>query len=92
MIWIPFGLSVLISAVGIGRQAWRDEHATWWAATIPMDEFGKLVSHVDIVLAPYYLFMRGWMALFGDSVLAMRLPSLLAMGAAAALTAALGKR
>jgi mannosyltransferase len=89
---VPFGLTLLLGAAGITRQAWRDEHATWWASTISFDDFLKLVSHVDIVLAPYYLFMRLWIGVAGDSVVMMRLPSLLAMATAACLTAVLGTR
>lgn len=36
--------------------------------------------------------MHGWIAVFGDSVVALRLPSSLAMGGAAALTTRLGAR
>ncbi|WP_020525973.1 glycosyltransferase family 39 protein [Catelliglobosispora koreensis] len=89
---IPFALTFALGAIGITRQAWRDEHATWWASTIPFDDFLRLVSHVDIVLAPYYLLMRLWITVFGDSVIAMRVPSLLAMAVAASLTAALGAK
>jgi mannosyltransferase len=89
---VPFLVTLVVGAVGITRQAWRDEHSTWWAATIPLPDLGSLLSHVDIVLAPYYVFMRGWIFVFGDSVVALRLPSLLAMAAAAGLTAMVGER
>ncbi|HCT76483.1 MAG TPA: hypothetical protein DGG94_03895 [Micromonosporaceae bacterium] len=89
---VPFVLALLVGAIGITRQAWRDEHATWWAATIPWHEFASQMSHVDIVLAPYYLFMRAWIFVAGDSVVAMRVPSLLAMAIAAGLTGVLGAR
>lgn len=89
---VPFLVTLVVGAVGITRQAWRDEHSTWWAATIPLPDLGSLLSHVDIVLAPYYAFMRVWIAVAGDSVVALRLPSLLAMAAAAGLTAMVGER
>ncbi len=89
---VPFALALLVGAIGITRQAWRDEHATWWAATIAWPDFLSLLSRVDIVLAPYYLFMRPWVAIFGDSVVALRLPSLLAMATAAGLVGVLGTR
>ncbi len=47
---------------------------------------------MDIVLAPYYVFMRGWILVFGDSVVALRVPSLIAMACAAGLTGVLGAR
>ena len=83
---VPFLTALVIGAVGMTRQAWRDEHSTWRAATIPLPDLRSLLSHVDIVLAPYYIFMRGWIAVFGDSVVAMRVPSLLAMATAAGLS------
>jgi mannosyltransferase len=57
---------------------------------MPLPALREHLSQVDIVLLPYYAFMRAWIAVFGDSVVAMRLPSLLAMAGAAALTAVLG--
>lgn len=93
MTWVlPALLTLLLGSIGINRQAWRDEHATWQAATIPLSELGGYLAQKDIVIAPYYLLMRGWIALFGDSVVAMRLPSLLAMAACAGLVGLLGER
>jgi mannosyltransferase len=89
---LPALLTLTLGVVGLGRQAWRDEHATWYAATLPWDALVSRLSQVDIVLLPYYLLMRPWIAVFGDSVLAMRLPSLLAMACAAGLTGWLGSR
>ncbi len=74
------------------RQPWRDEHATWWAATIPLDDLWRLLGNVDAVFAPYYLLMRGWTSLFGSSSFALRVPSALAMSVAAAWLVMLGRR
>ncbi len=91
MTWaIPALLAIALGTIGITRQAWRDEHATWHAATMPVAQLREYLSHTDIVFAPYYLFMRAWMAVFGDSVVAMRIPSVLAMAAAAGLVGVLG--
>jgi mannosyltransferase len=89
---VPALLTLIVGAVGLGRQAWRDEHATWHAATMPWGSLGEHLSQMDIVLLPYYLFMRVWIFAFGESVVAMRVPSLLAMACAAGLTALLGER
>jgi mannosyltransferase len=89
---VPALLTLAIGVWGLGRQAWRDEHATWQAATMSWPELTSRLSHVDIVFAPYYFFMRGWIAVFGDSVVAMRIPSLLAMAATAGLVGLLGER
>ncbi len=90
---VPALLMLVVGAVGMtGRQVWQDELATWWASTISWTEFRELLGHNDVVLAPYYLFMRAWVGVFGDSALALRTPALLAMAAAAAMTATLGRR
>ncbi|MDQ3900398.1 MAG: glycosyltransferase family 39 protein, partial [Actinomycetota bacterium] len=44
------------------------------------------------MIAPYYVFMHGWVWLFGDSELSLRMPSILAVTATAGLVAALGRR
>ena len=89
---VPAVLTLMLGALGLGRQAWRDEHATWHAATMSWPLLREHLSQVDIVLLPYYLLMRVWITVFGDSVVAMRLPSLLAMACAAGLTGLLGSR
>ncbi|GAA1642895.1 glycosyltransferase family 39 protein [Catellatospora bangladeshensis] len=90
---VPALLMLVVGSIGVtGRQVWQDELATWWASTISWAEFRELLGHNDVVLAPYYLFMRAWVAVFGDSALALRTQALLAMAAAAAMTAALGGR
>ncbi|HEX5540318.1 MAG TPA: glycosyltransferase family 39 protein [Micromonospora sp.] len=89
----PALLALLITLFQIDRaQLWRDELATWSAASRSTADLLRLVGKIDAVSAPYYLFMHGWVSTFGDSVLALRLPSALAMAAAAGLTAALGER
>ncbi|GAA2548112.1 hypothetical protein GCM10010435_16860 [Winogradskya consettensis] len=86
-------LTLVMTLLGIGSRAmWNDEYATWYASTLSFGDLGRLLQHVDTVVAPYYLFMHGWIALFGDSELSLRLPSALFMAAAAALVALLGRR
>jgi mannosyltransferase len=89
----PFVLTLGVMLVGIGdRQLWRDENATWWAASLSLGELRKLVEGVDVVLLPYYVLMHGWIAVFGDSATALRVPSALFMAVAAALVALVGRR
>lgn len=89
----PFVVTLTVMLSGIGeRQLWRDEDATWWAASLPLGDLRKLVETVDVVLLPYYVLMHGWMALFGDSAAAMRVPSALFMAVAAALITLIGRR
>jgi mannosyltransferase len=74
------------------RSAWRDEQATWWAASLSFQDLYRLTRHVDVVLAPYYVFMHLWISVFGDSLTALRLPSALAMAGAGGLVGLLGRR
>ena len=92
--WAIAGLATLaICLRGIGTPAlWRDEMATWWASTVPWDDFIRLIGRVDAVMAPYYVFMRGWIAVVGDSATAMHLPSALAMAGTAAVLVCLGRK
>jgi mannosyltransferase len=69
-----------------------DEIATADVAQRPAGQIWALAHHLDAVFSPYYLAMHGWTAMFGDSVLSLRLPSILAMAAAVALTGELGRR
>ncbi|GIG03318.1 glycosyltransferase family 39 protein [Catellatospora coxensis] len=92
-ITIPALVTLLVVLVGHDRRAlWRDEYATWWAASLTTDQLELLLSKVDAVFAPFYLFTRAWVALFGDGLTSLRLPSALAMAAAAGLIGALGRR
>src|SRR5215475_3271099 len=96
--WLPglcaVGVALVTAAVTgyrVGhRQLWGDEYATWTAATRNMSEFAHLLNHVDRFLAPYYLFMHGWISVFGDSPTALRLPSVIAISIAAGLIVILG--
>ncbi|MEU9877934.1 hypothetical protein [Streptomyces phaeochromogenes] len=52
----------------------------------------ELTRTVDLAIAPYYVFMHLWVSLFGDSLTALRLPSVLAMAVAGGLVGLLGRR
>ncbi|MFE9954295.1 glycosyltransferase family 39 protein [Micromonospora sp. NPDC005299] len=94
MVWaIPGLLTLVVTGAGIGHaQPWRDELATWSAASRPVPDLARLAGTIDAATGPYYLLMHGWTALAGTSPTALRLPSALAMAGAAALTARLGAR
>lgn len=90
---LPAVAALTIGYIGAGqRQMWEDEYATYHAVTISWPALGQLLRHIDLVHALYYLFMRAWMAICGDSLLALRTPSLLAIAASAACVAILGRR
>ncbi|WP_174530535.1 glycosyltransferase family 39 protein, partial [Micromonospora maritima] len=93
-VWVVPGLLTLaVTLVGIGHaQPWRDELATWSAATRPLPDLVRLTRVIDAATGPYYALVHGWTALVGTSPTALRLPSALAMAAAAASTARLGAR
>ncbi|MEV6208355.1 glycosyltransferase family 39 protein [Kitasatospora sp. NPDC051914] len=84
-VWLwPALLTLALGVRGSWRpQLWRDELATWSAATRSTGEMFDMLKHVDAVSGLYYLFMQGWIGLFGDSAAVMRLPSALAMAGAA---------
>ncbi|MFE9205747.1 glycosyltransferase family 39 protein [Micromonospora sp. NPDC007230] len=89
----PALLTLVVTLAGIGHaQPWRDELATWSAATRPVGDLIRLAGTIDAATGPYYLAMHGWTTLAGTSPTALRLPSALAMAGAAALTARLGER
>ncbi|GAA3758022.1 hypothetical protein GCM10022225_49160 [Plantactinospora mayteni] len=93
-LWLwPALATLLVTGVQLDRAPlWRDELATWSAASRPLGDLLRLIGTIDAVNGPYYLLMRGWLAVAGDSVIALRLPSALAMAGAAALTTVLGAR
>jgi mannosyltransferase len=75
-----------------GAIMWRDELATWSASARSVPQLWRMVHHIDAVLGVYYFGMHFWIALFGDSPTAMRVPSLIAMTGAAGLVALTGRR
>ncbi|WFE61566.1 glycosyltransferase family 39 protein [Micromonospora sp. WMMD712] len=93
-VWLwPAAAALAVTGVGIGSaQPWRDELATWSAATRPLGDLTRMAGTIDAATWPYYLSMHGWVALCGDSPAALRLPSALAMAGTAGLTATLGAR
>ncbi|WP_436798816.1 glycosyltransferase family 39 protein [Micromonospora profundi] len=93
-VWFPPALLTLaVTLTGLGSaQLWRDELATWSAATRSPGELARLAGTIDAATGPYYLLMHGWVTVAGDSTVALRLPAALAMTVAAGLLAVLGER
>lgn len=93
-VWIWSALAALV--VGCYRlttpELWRDEISTWTASTRSLDDLLRMLQHVDASNGVYYVLMHGWTALFGDSPLSLRLPSVLAMAGAAAFSALTAQR
>jgi mannosyltransferase len=86
-------LTLAVSLAGIGAPSlWLDEAATISMTTRSYGDMLRVFPHLDLVHAFYYVLMKPWVALFGTSALSLRLPSALAMAAAAAGVAVVGRR
>ena len=77
----------------VGRpELWRDELASWSFASRPVTEMFSAARHTGATQLAYYLLLHVWIVAFGDSADAMRALSVLAMAAAAACVALVGRR
>ena len=89
----PALLTLLIGAWALSTPSyWRDEAATLDAESRSLPALPHMLSNVDAVHGAYYLLMWPIVHTFGTSEPVLRLPSLLAMTAAATGVAALGRR
>ena len=71
---------------------WRDEGATLSAAHRSFPQLIRMLGHMDAVHGTYYLLIWLLVRVAGSGELALRLPSAVAMAAAAGLLTALGRR
>lgn len=95
LVWlIPVLWTVALGLWGLSRQEsiWRDEAATWQVAGRSTGEIWAMLGNVDVVHGLYYLLMHGLFEVFGASTTTLRLPSVLAVAAAAACVALMGRR
>ncbi|WP_203842344.1 glycosyltransferase family 39 protein [Winogradskya humida] len=95
-LWIlvpPFVVTLIVTQIGIGnRELWRDETATWFAASLSLSDLSKFVRIIDMVLWPYYAFMHEWVVMFGDSPTALRTPASIGMALASSMIVLVGRR
>ena len=78
-------LAWVLSAAGSWNASlWTDEAATISAARRSLPELWAMVQNIDAVHGLYYLFMHFWVGLTGESAFLLRVPSALAIAAAAA--------
>ncbi len=84
--WVIAVSAAVISAAWANRPSlWFDEGATISAsASRTLPELWRLLGHIDAVHGLYYLLMHGWFAIFPPTEFWSRVPSALAIGAAAA--------
>ena len=83
----------LIMMWGItGASYWRDEAATLSAVQRSLGDLLRMLGNIDAVHGAYYLLIWAFVRVGGAGELVTRLPSAVAMAAAAAAVAALGRR
>lgn len=83
----------MVGLLGAGRPTtWTDEAVTRSMVRRPLGEVVDVLGEVDAVHALYYLVLRMWSVLAGDSVLALRAFSALGLGVAAGLVVVLVAR
>ncbi|MEU8798990.1 glycosyltransferase family 39 protein [Spirillospora sp. NPDC048819] len=81
----PAALTLAITVIGIGTPSlWLDEAATISMTTRSYGDMLRVFHNMDLVHALYYVLMKPWVTVFGTGEIALRLPSALAMTAAAA--------
>ena len=95
--WFPFlvGFAAMLAVGGYGLTDpplhW-DEGATLDASGRSLGDIFRLLGNTDAVLGAYYIFMKYWIAVFGSSDLALRLPALIATSVGVGAVAELGRR
>jgi len=89
----PVALMIGLGLWGLTRDSsmGNDEVATRWAALLSLHELAHLLRHVDGVHGLYYLLMHFW-TVVGSTPTVLRIPSVIAMVIAVALTAVLARR
>ena len=88
--------SLVMLVVGLwrisGPSFWRDEAATMSAIRRPLPVLWQMLGTTDVVHSTYYLLMWPLVRMLGTSELGARLPSVVAVAAAAGGVAAIGRR
>jgi len=69
--------SLILRLIGINQSMWLDEAISANVARMPVIEIIKNFSVTDFHPPLYYLFLNGWIKIFGNSVVAMRMSSVL---------------
>ncbi|WP_431044950.1 glycosyltransferase family 39 protein [Streptomyces sp. P1-3] len=91
---VPAGLTLVIGLWGIRRQGsmGRDESTTYQVTHRTLPEIWHMLGNIDAVHGLHYLLMHALFSLWDGGLLALRLPSVLAMAAAAAAVGLIGHR
>jgi len=90
---VPALLALVTGGYRLGvPPLWRDEAATKAIAGRSVGQIVATMPHDDVVHFAYYLVVHVVIKIFGSSNTALRLPSVLAMAVAAAVTALIAQR
>ncbi|GAA2596568.1 hypothetical protein GCM10010399_28960 [Dactylosporangium fulvum] len=90
---VPAAATAVVGWAGIGdRTIWQNEVAAVHAAQLSWPDLWRLLTTIDMVKGLYFAGLHLWTAVAGDSLTALRLPSLAALVVAAAATALVGRR
>ena len=91
-ILIPAVAAFVMKIWNVGRPSmYGTEAVTKWAASLPLPSLFHVLTHVDAVHGTYYFLMH-FVLIAGGGTFMLRLPSVIAMTVAAALTARLTRR
>jgi mannosyltransferase len=90
---VPTLLMLLVGRFRLGNPSlgW-DENASWLVSQRTPTQIVDQAGHFDGVIAPYYMFLHYWTAIFGDSEISMRMPSLIAVAIGVGVAGELGRR
>jgi len=90
--WIVGLVAFLVSFAWSWQPSyWGDEAASVMSAERSFPSLFGMLGNVDAVHGVYYVFLHGWIDLFGASELSTRLPSAIAIGIGAAGTVRLAR-
>ena len=96
--WLPIAFASAIMAVlgvwGLSRHdaMGNDEIVTRYASTLSLGQLAHLLEHTDIYHGFYYVLIHPWVAVFGTTPSAIRVPSVIAMTAAVGLMVYIARR
>jgi mannosyltransferase len=90
------GPGLIMLCIGLYRAdrpvlSW-DEVSTADVARRSAGQIWQLMQNIDAVIGPYYLLVHFWTRIVGDSEVALRFPSIVAMAAAVGVAAELGRQ
>jgi mannosyltransferase len=96
--WLPVAFAAAVMAVlgvwGLSRRGamGNDEIVTRYASTLSLGQLAHLLEHTDIYHGFYYVVIHPWVAVFGTTPSAIRVPSVIAMTAAVGLMVYIARR